>query len=469
MERVRDIITMQKIIALTKITLPLVLLFALALCPGPWANAAKDPQIVINDQVIQTDVPPMIVNSRVLVPIRVISENLGAEVMWMGSTRTVHISHDGKEIILQENNPSALMGFHAITLDTPARMVNSRVMVPLRFAAEVLGAEVEWVAETRTVVIKTGQPIEKKPVTEEKPKPEDKPIPDGSRSLSQIDYKVNNDSSLAELTIPKGEKQAYTLVNPNRLVIDFKDAIMGGVEESTATPACGLVEQIRVGVPEPGMVRVVMDLQQSVDYMITEEQGHLTIQLKQRKQDSRPGTLSGAVIVLDPGHGGWHPGTTGVSGRTEKEYVLAISLKLRDALAASGAIVMMTRSNDTYYDLEHRVVLANKVKPDAFVSIHANAHPDPQVVGVETFYYHASSKKLASDVQQAIVSHTGQKDLDIKWRALYVLRNNWYPGILVELGFMSNAAEERFMWLESTQELYVKAIMVGLENYLAGK
>ena len=50
-----------------------------------------------------------------------------------------------------------------------------------------------------------------------------------------------------------------------------------------------------------------------------------------------------------------------------------------------------------------------------------------------------------------------------------MLRNNWYPGILVELGFMSNAAEERFMWLESTQELYVKAIMVGLENYLAGK
>jgi N-acetylmuramoyl-L-alanine amidase len=452
---------MQKLSTLTKIALLLFFLLTLMLGPGSPAAAAKDPQIVINEQVIQTDVPPMIINSRILVPIRVVSENLGAEVTWQDSTRTVHIRHEGKEIILQENNNSALAGFRAVNLEAPARLVNGRVMVPLRFVAEVLGAGVEWVPDTRSVVISTDGPVEK-PVPE---KPgEEKPAP--SRTLSQIEYKASSNSSVAELTIAKGEKQVYTLVNPSRLVIDFKDAAMGPVQETIATPSCGLVRQIRVGAPEEGTVRVVFDLRQPVNYQVAEEEGRVKLQL-QRKESS--GQLSGATIVIDPGHGGWHPGTTGVSGRPEKEYVLTISLKLRDALAARGAYVVMTRSDDTYYDLEHRVVVSNQVKPDAFVSIHGNAHPDRNVTGVETFYYHAGSKNLAAGVQDAIISHTGQVDLGIKWRGLYVLRNNWYPGILVELGFMSNAAEERFMWLESTQELYVQAILVGLENYLAGK
>lgn len=467
-------------ITLTGIMLALTLLLVLVIYPGsPAASAAGEPQIVINGQTIISDAPPMLINGRTLVPIRVISESLGAEVTWQASTRTVHIRHDGKDMILQLDNVSALVGYQAVTLDAPAVIVNARTMVPLRFVAEAMGAEVVWDAGSRSVLINLGTPpnvpVPDKPVVPDVP---DKPAPDvpvtgDYRVLQSIEAYGNKDAFESAINIPKGVCTTYTLIQPNRLVVDFKGARMGAVQESIVPPPSNVVELIRVGVPEPGMVRVVFDLFVPADYLITERQDQLNVRIVKKSSAPAPApgsaSLAGRTIMIDPGHGDWHPGAVGVSGSKEKDLVLMVSLKLKGALEARGARVLLTRADDTYLELSARSAQANKLKPDIFISIHANAHPDAKVVGVETFYCHAGSIELAREIQKAIIKHTGQVDLGIKWRGLSVIKNTNCPGILVELGFMSNAAEEKYMWLGSTQDLHVKAMVEGVENYFAGR
>lgn len=475
-------------ITLTGIMLALTLLLVLVVYPGtPTASAAGEPQIVINGQTITSDAPPMLTNGRTLVPIRVISESLGAEVTWQASTRTVHIRHDGKNMILQIDNVSALVGYQAVTLDAPAVIVNARTMVPLRFVAEAMGAEVIWDAGSRSVLINLGtppidKPVPEKPVTEtpvpNQPVPDqpvtdqpvtDQPAPKDLRVLQSIEAYGNQDAFEAAINIPKGINTTYTLIQPDRLVVDLKDARMGAVQESIVPPPSNVVGQIRVGVSESGMVRVVFDLLAPADCLVTERQGQLNVRLVKKSSAPASANLAGKTIMIDPGHGGWNSGAIGVSGSKEKDLVLMVSLKLKGALEARGARVLMTRSDDTFLELSERSALANKLKPDVFVSIHGNGHPDPKVVGVETFYFHAASVELAREIQKAIIKHTSQKDLGIKWRGLSVIKNTKCPGVLVELGFMSNAAEERYLWLGSTQDLHVKAMVEGLENYFAGR
>ena len=468
-------------ITLTGIMLALTLLLVLVIYPGtPAASAAGEPQIVINGQTITSDAPPMLINGRTLVPIRVISESLGAEVTWQASTRTVHIRYDGKNMILQLDNISALVGYQAVTLDAPAVIVNARTMVPLRFIAEAMGAEVIWDAGSRSVLINLGTPpdvpVPDKPVVPDvpdKPAP-DKPVPDvpvtgDYRVLQSIEAYGNKDAFESAINIPKGVCTTYTLIQPNRLVVDFKNARMGAVQESIVPPPSNVVELIRVGVPEPGMVRVVFDLLVPAEYLITERQDQLNVRLVKKSSAPSSASLAGKTIMIDPGHGGWNSGAVGVSGSKEKDLILMVSLKLKGVLEARGARVLMTRSDDTFLELYERSALANKLKPDVFLSIHGNGHPDSNVIGVETFYYHAASVELAREIQKAIIKHTGQKDLGIKWRGLSVIKNTNCPGILLELGFMSNAAEERYLWLGSTQDLHVKAMVEGLENYFADR
>ena len=96
---------------------------------------------------------PAIQNDRVLVPFRSIFEALDMEVMWDGGTVTA--ASDEIALILQIDNPVMLVGETPITLDTAPTIVQSRTLVPLRVISETIGAEVSWDEDTRQVTIVT--------------------------------------------------------------------------------------------------------------------------------------------------------------------------------------------------------------------------------------------------------------------------------------------------------------------------
>ena len=108
---------------------------------------------MIDGKSNEMDVAPFIRNGRTMVPIRAIAEAFGAKVNWKAATETVEIQVDNLFISMQIGNPVAMVGKKVTALDSPPIIENGRTFVPLRFIAESFGAEVEWVAETRTIII----------------------------------------------------------------------------------------------------------------------------------------------------------------------------------------------------------------------------------------------------------------------------------------------------------------------------
>lgn len=143
-----------------KKTIPILVFIFIFLCFQPFAKAApksktaaKPIEIYINGKKVESDASPIIVNDRTMVPLRVISENLGSSVHWDSAQKTVRITNSAKTILLKINDKKAVINNQAVVLDTPAIIVKDRTMVPLRFIGESLGAEVLWDNAARRVTI----------------------------------------------------------------------------------------------------------------------------------------------------------------------------------------------------------------------------------------------------------------------------------------------------------------------------
>lgn len=116
--------------------------------------ALATPRVVLNGQELVFNVPPVIERGWTLVPLRVISEAIGAGINWDGRTRTVTLTKDGTKIKLIIGG-RAYKNNQPISLDVPAKIVKGQTLVPLRFVSEALGAKVNWDAKTQVVTIRS--------------------------------------------------------------------------------------------------------------------------------------------------------------------------------------------------------------------------------------------------------------------------------------------------------------------------
>ena len=104
-------------------------------------------------ETVENDVAPVITNGRTMLPARFVAENLGAEVLWDAETRKVTIKTDGVEIVIIIDSDVAYVNGEEVKLDSPAFIMNDRTYTPVRFIAENLGAEVTWVEGASEVII----------------------------------------------------------------------------------------------------------------------------------------------------------------------------------------------------------------------------------------------------------------------------------------------------------------------------
>lgn len=113
-------------------------------------------KIRLDGELVRFDTQyPMIINDFTLVPIRAVTEALGAKVSWDGDNQLVTIKKGKTAIELCIGSDTALVNGDAVKIDAPAEVINNRTMVPLRFVAETFGLTVEWDGDTRTVEITT--------------------------------------------------------------------------------------------------------------------------------------------------------------------------------------------------------------------------------------------------------------------------------------------------------------------------
>ncbi|ACV64399.1 copper amine oxidase domain protein [Desulfofarcimen acetoxidans DSM 771] len=127
-----------------------LMLGLLLMLPVP---AMATPKVILDGNQLSFDVSPTIENDRTLVPLRTIFEALGADVNWNGTTQTVTATKDNVEVKLQIGVKTAYKNGSPVTLDVPAKIMNDRTVVPLRFVSEAFGSNVAWDASTQTITI----------------------------------------------------------------------------------------------------------------------------------------------------------------------------------------------------------------------------------------------------------------------------------------------------------------------------
>lgn len=122
--------------------------------------ASNDIKVLLDGKELVFDVPPQIIEGRTLLPLRAIFEALGLEVEWDDTTRVITGTAEGKEIILELDSKEAKVNGVNKTLDVPAKAINGRTLVPVRFIAESLDMNVVWNQESKTVKISKDDIIE---------------------------------------------------------------------------------------------------------------------------------------------------------------------------------------------------------------------------------------------------------------------------------------------------------------------
>ena len=140
-------------LTLISVVMALILLFSqFALVQS--ANA-QDTSVLVNGQRLSLDIPPLLEQGRVLVPMRAIFEAVGASVDWNEQTQTVAGRKGDMEVVLKIGDVNARVSGKKVVLDVPAKIASSRTFVPLRFVGESLGATVDWNAAARQVIVNT--------------------------------------------------------------------------------------------------------------------------------------------------------------------------------------------------------------------------------------------------------------------------------------------------------------------------
>lgn len=144
----------------------ILLLLIVTLLPfGSFATASgagsSEITVSIDGRFVSFDVPPQMINGRVMVPLRPIFEGLGAKVGWNDKTQTVTGNKGNISVVLVLNEKKATVNGKTIALDAPSSQIKGRTFVPARFVAESLGADVKWNDNKQQVIITTGAEIVK--------------------------------------------------------------------------------------------------------------------------------------------------------------------------------------------------------------------------------------------------------------------------------------------------------------------
>ena len=226
-----------------------------------------------------------------------------------------------------------------------------------------------------------------------------------------------------------------------------------------------------------------------------------------------------STVVIDAGHGGKDPGASG-SHSKEKDITLAVALKVGRYIKANlpDVKVIYTRTKDRFVPLIKRGEIANKNKADLFISIHCNANNSHKPYGAETYvlgsddsrsnrnmkvamlenaaillednaksnydgfdpnspesyiifslkqndYKQEESLVLAQKIQSQFKNRAGRKDRGVHQAGFLVLAGTYMPSVLVELGYLSNYTEEKYLLSEKGQSYLASAIYRAVKSY----
>jgi N-acetylmuramoyl-L-alanine amidase len=177
-------------------------------------------------------------------------------------------------------------------------------------------------------------------------------------------------------------------------------------------------------------------------------------------------------IMLDAGHGYNTPGKRSPDGFKEYEFTRVVAHYARKQLMTyPNVAVYFSHSDGRDVPLKERTGLANRLKVDLFVSIHANAYGSNwnDINGIETYIYKTKPIEafaLAQKIQQHLITATGLRNRGVKTADFHVLRETKMSSVLVECGFYTNREEVKLIRSEAYQKTCAEAIVKGIAEHL---
>ncbi len=389
---------------------------------------------VVRDDLIEMPVPPISIEGKPFVPWQffegLLARSASMDVSWDAATHVLEVKPQQHDAVTVQVSVANVQGI-------------SKIVVTLSAAAEygIVKAESAYTIRFRSPI--------RPPFAEQSYE---------DPNIAKLSF-AGNDLHI-QLTAPDVVGDAYQLENPTRIVLDLRKA---------AAPVPGALPQ----TPAP---RVLQDA---------------------------PGIHT---IVIDPGHGGKEVGAIGPSGLIEKDVTLEVARKLADALAKkTGARVVLTREDDSVVSLDQRTAIANQYKADLFLSVHMNAAVVKDAKGSETYFlslegsdelakkaadvenaaaasdassdlklilwdlaqqtYLDESSRFAQAIQEEMNAATGVANRGVKQAPFKVLVGATMPAALVEVGFITNPAEETKLRTDEFQNTMVDALTRAVLRY----
>ncbi|NUU63197.1 N-acetylmuramoyl-L-alanine amidase family protein [Paenibacillus agri] len=470
----------------------LLLLFVLIL-PENGHAAASGSKIILDGKEITAEqgAPVENVNSTVMVPLRMIAENLGYKVDWEQKSQTVTISDSFKTIKLVVNQKTASVDDKTVTLVTAPLLRSNTTLVPIRFISEQFGLLVDWNNSQKIVTLTTpNAPGDNGSQPENPSNPGDgQPPVDPTVNLAQVNGLSFNENRLTIAVDGKVEPKVSVVTGPDRIVVDLPNATFSNVfgtgqaldsnlNGSLAVTDYPDVIGVRYSLynTNPYVVRFVIDLAHAKNYSVnvtgdTSKLVVIDLNAPSTTDPVTPPVNNGRkLVVLDAGHGAKDSGAVGVTGKYEKNFNLAVVLKAADLLKKENKVdVVLTRSDDTFIELKDRAALANNLKADLFISVHANSGASSSASGSETYYQRDASKALANVMHKYLVQATGISDRGVRYGNFHVIRETKMPAVLLEVGYLSNKNDEALLFNDAFQSRVAAGIVSGINEYLGIK
>lgn len=431
--------------------------------------------------------PPIILNNYTLVPARDVFEKLGATVQWKKDIEQVYITYNTTLIVIPINSSKAYVNGNSVTLDTQAKIINNKTMIPLRFVSTALGFKINWdiktrvanivtdtqtteiisksetTTETTTLVVTTIQSTTKQETTSETTTKFE-----NSNTIPQVSVKnenifFENDTLYIKNTdsITLSDIKEYDNYNNKNYTVEINNNLTNYLSSTTFDTASDKINSCKINVTKT-KTTITFNEKKIIAININQSKDYLTFKVLLPKEKYNK------IVVIDPGHGGDAPGAI-ANNLVEKDLTLEMALNLQHRLNTDGTIkCYMTRTTDINPSFDDRTNLANEVG-DMFISIHINSANDSSANGTETFCQYANdlgngltSYRVAEEMLNQLLNQLGTVNRKVKTNDLIVLRNSKIPASLIEIGFISNPNEANLM--SNSINKVGQAIYDGIKN-----
>jgi N-acetylmuramoyl-L-alanine amidase len=285
-----------------------------------------------------------------------------------------------------------------------------------------------------------------------------------------LNSRVVSAANWVDFIIPMGERTPYHIQTFHDRVELTLHGVRANLDNVTMPAGDTLVRSVTTAQETSDRARITLHMTQPpFGYQVLWERGSMVLRVRRPPRVIAGAPLRGLTIAVDAGHP--PAGATGPTGLYEGVATLQIATRLKAALEARGAKVVMTRTTNDPLELAIRPVMARRADAHALVSIHLNALPDGinpfDANGTSTYYFHDISAPLAREVHTQMLRRLRYRDLGVMYNTFAVTRPTWMPSILCEGAFIMIPEQEAAARTAQFQSSYAVAVADGLQRYFA--